>query len=155
MTATETDAVWLKGPRGALQLRLAGYQFPSITSDEWDANWLIVQGSASLDGKAWDFEDPCLTNFEAAELADWLDKVVEVSALSSLFFTEPNLEFRLDKAGEIAVFFSLEAAPPWAMQNDEETEYGFQIAVGPQLSNAASALRRQLAQFPVRGPRRP
>lgn len=43
----------------AFELRVAGYQFPDIESDEFDANWLVVEGLvAPADERAWKCRDP-------------------------------------------------------------------------------------------------
>ena len=37
---------------------------------DWDANWLVIRGDVHLpDERHWHFLDPCLTTWEAAELA--------------------------------------------------------------------------------------
>ena len=150
---TETPNMTLEGPNGSLQLKLDQYQFPSIKDDEWDANWLIVSGTASLNGRTWKFEDPCLTNFEAAGLADWLDDVALGKTTKDIGFVEPNLQFDLQEKASLRISFALESAPPWAEQEDEWDEHGFEVSVSSELSDAADALRQQLLQFPIRGNR--
>jgi len=54
------------------------YQFgSSSTPRDWDANWLIIAAAVRLsDGRSWSFADPCLTTWEARELASWLRGVL-------------------------------------------------------------------------------
>ncbi|WP_233247645.1 hypothetical protein, partial [Caulobacter endophyticus] len=52
----------------------------------------------------------------------------------------------------LRVSFALEAAPPWSKAGDELVQHGFNVPVDPSLSEAAADLRRQLQNFPVRGP---
>jgi hypothetical protein len=53
-----------EGPTGSLRIGVERYQFPEITDDEWNSNWLIITGEAVLEDKSWSFRDPCLTTFE-------------------------------------------------------------------------------------------
>ncbi|QUD88274.1 WapI family immunity protein [Phenylobacterium montanum] len=136
------------------RLTIASYQFPQITDDEWDSNWLVIDGSARLNGKEWRFRDPCLTTFEAVNLATWMEACAQGTAKEPYCaFTEPNLQFDLVDAQTMRVSFALESAPPWAKQGDDWTKHGFNLSVGPALVRAASELRRQLQNFPVRGGR--
>ncbi|WP_156400382.1 hypothetical protein [Caulobacter sp. Root655] len=131
---------------------IVDYQFPKIIDDEWDSNWLIVDGAVRLAGREWRFRDPCLTAFEARRLADWLDACVRGKAEKPYCgFTEPNLQFDLIDPQTLRVSFALESAPPWAKKGDDWTEHGFNLPVGPALAEAASNLRHQLRAFPVRG----
>lgn len=145
--------VTLTGDDSSVRLTIVGYQFPEIIGDEWDSNWLIVDGSARLEGREWRFRDPCLTAFEAIELANWLEACARGTAGKSYCgFTEPNLEFELVDPQTLRVSFALEAAPPWSKIGDELVQHGFNVPVGPALSEAAADLHRQLQSFPVRGP---
>jgi hypothetical protein len=55
----------------AFELRVAGYQFPDIESDEFDANWLVVEGLvAPADERAWKFRDPALLTWEVEGLCN-------------------------------------------------------------------------------------
>lgn len=141
----------LVGLNGSLRLNLVKYEFPSITDDEWDSNWLVVFGEVCLDGQVWQFEDPCLTTFEVARLADWLVNVFEGAETSDIGFIEPNLQFDIQGRTTVRVSFAFGSAPPWAGKDDEWDKHGFEVAIGPQLAEAAKALRRQLIHFPERG----
>jgi hypothetical protein len=144
----------LTGEDSWFGLVITGYQFPEISNDEWDSNWLIIDGSVSLSGREWHFRDPCLTTFEAMRLADWLEACAQGKAPKPYCgFTEPNLQFDLVDAHTVRVSFALESAPPWARQGDDWTKHGFNVPVGPALVKAASELRYQLERFPVRGGR--
>lgn len=147
--------VILASDESSLRLRLVDYQFPDNVDDEWDSNWLIVDGAVSLTGREWRFRDPCLTTVEAERLADWLDACAQGTAeVPYCDFTEPLLQFHLVDPQTLRVSFALEAAPPWAKRGDDWTEHGFNLRVGPFLAKAATELRRQLREFPVRGPNR-
>ncbi len=144
----------LTGGDSWFRLIIARYQFPDNTTDEWDSNWLIIDGSVRLNGREWRFRDPCLTTFEAEDLAGWLEACALGKAVHPYCaFTEPNLQFDLVDPQTMRVSFALESAPPWAKQGDDWTKHGFNLDVGPDLVKAASELRYQLQNFPVRGGR--
>lgn len=146
----------LTGENSWFRLKIAGYQFPDNVNDEWDSNWLIIDGSVRLTGREWRFRDPCLTTFEAVSLADWFEACAHGKPREPYCsFTEPNLQFDLVDDRTVRVSFALESAPPWAKQGDDWNKHGFNLAVGPALVAAASELRHQLESYPVRGGRVP
>jgi hypothetical protein len=141
----------LTGNDSSFRMEVVRYQFPENAQDEWDSNWLIIAGAVRLDGREWQFRDPCLTTFEALQLADWLDACADHRAEKPYCgFTEPNLQFDLVDPETMRVSFALESAPPWAKQGDDWTMHGFNFPVGPALHEAASDLRSQLQKFPLR-----
>ena len=150
MRMSHLDEFVLRGPDGSLRLSILRYQFPSL-QDELDANWLVIGGHACLEGKEWSFKDPCLTTFEVQRLADWLDQTALNNTNEGTAFIEPNLQFDRVSAANIRVSMAYESAPPWAALNDPWDLHGFEVPVGPELIDAAAALRRQLNRFPVRG----
>ncbi|MFT4076566.1 MAG: hypothetical protein QM647_13665 [Asticcacaulis sp.] len=135
-----------------LGLKIVGYQFPNEIRDAYDSNWLMVLGHAGIDGRSWSFTDPCLLTTEVEALADWLVAVASGAASSQdCGFIEPNLYFKRSSPNTIHVSFSLESRPPWAEKGDFETEYGFEVPVGPSFLTMAERLRHQLEVFPKRG----
>jgi hypothetical protein len=43
-----------------------------IEGDEWDANWLVVDGRvAPVNERAWEFRDPALLTWEVEHLSSW------------------------------------------------------------------------------------
>lgn len=140
-----------EGSRGSLRIGVERYQFPEITDDYWDSNWLIITGDAVLDDKSWSFRDPCLTTFEMERLADWLDQVSSGQCEKAFCgFTEPNLDFERVSATAVRVAFSLEALPPWSKRDGDFGEIGFEVPINDRLIAAASSLRAFLTGFPIR-----
>lgn len=140
-----------EGPTGSLRIGVERYQFPKITDDDWDSNWLIINGDAVLDGKSWTFRDPCLTTFEMERLANWLDQVFSGKVEKAFCgFTEPNLDF--ERVSDVAdrIAFSLEALPPWSKRDGDLGEIGFNVPIDDRLGAAASCLRAFLTRFPIR-----
>jgi hypothetical protein len=146
----------LRGRRASLRLAILRYQFPQITTGEYDANWLIIQGHVSLDDRSWTFSDPSLTTFEVRQLADWLDSLARGDEVEpQCDFIEPNLQFERTSDKAIRVSFALESAPPWAKPDDSWSEHGFEVLIDKHLQTAAERLRSQLRVFPERGDRSP
>lgn len=140
-----------EGPTGSLRIGVERYQFPEITDDAWDSNWLIINGDVVLDGKPWTFRDPCLTTFEIERLADWLDQVWSGKVENEFCgFTEPNLDFERVSDSAVRIAFSLEALPPWRKCETDFTQIGFDVPIDDRLGAAASSLRAFLTLFPMR-----
>jgi hypothetical protein len=148
----ENEAVaTFEGPTGSLRIGVERYQFPEITDEHWDSNWLMITGDAVLDGKSWSFRDPCLTTFEMERLANWLDQVSSGKVEQAFCgFTEPNLDFEQVSDATLRIAFSLEALPPWSRSDGDFGEIGINIPIDDRLGAAASSLRALLARFPIR-----
>lgn len=150
----------LKAPDGqSLEIRIVGYEFPHLETEDYDSNWLIIEGKVMHPDGAWTFRDPCLLTYEAARLADWLDSVANREVESDrIDFLEPNLHLHFVESpgnGIVQVFFELESRPEWtpskwADQDDLSVEFPVSRV---ELREAASSLRRQLARFPQRAAR--
>ncbi|MBC9031834.1 hypothetical protein IAG41_05475 [Sphingomonas sp. JC676] len=140
-----------EGPTGSLRIGVERYQFPEITGDDWDSNWLIINGDAVLDGKSWTFRDACLTTFEMERLADWLDQVSSGKVENAFCgFTEPNLDFERVSDVAVRIAFSLEALPPWSKRDSDFGEIGFNVPIDNRVGAAANSLRALLTRYPVR-----
>jgi hypothetical protein len=70
------EAMRLVGKEGEeLHLEVLGYQFPGTKDDEWDSEWLIIEGQVSCARGRWKFRNSCLCTFELQALATWLRDV--------------------------------------------------------------------------------
>ena len=133
-------------------LVIVRYQSPDVHEDRWDSNWLIVNGTVAAAGEKWVFTEPCVTTFELAELADWLDELA--SEPSAFEFTEPNLKFTYVPRPRPAVQVTLahESAP--ASLSEVERRIGvtveFPLSV-QQTATLAAEIRQALHEYPVRG----
>jgi len=145
----------------SFRLSIAGYQFPARRADgpkDWDANWLRIRIEAAVSDGRWSLIFPCMTTWDAAGLADWLEGFARgMGPDERLGFTEPNLAFevRTDPGQRrvMRVYFELECRPPWAASRvvgADEFWIEFPLAELDLLS-AAGALRAQLQHFPPRG----
>lgn len=150
-----------------VDLTIVGYQFAAgrSTGDnvDWDANWLVVHGKVWDGLRSWEFHDPCMTTWEARELAGWLRGLGNSHAKTvadaepdelRLWFTEPNLMFALDATSqgitEFSVYFDAEARPSLV---DDSDDLGPRVRLRiPQaeIATAVDAWERHLLDFPVR-----
>lgn len=145
----------------ALELAIAGYQFPSAT-DSWDdANWLVVEVAGNGPHGTWRFSDPALQTTEVARLAHWLEAVAvgRRPVHQRMDFLEPVLAFELQEPASrrFRVVFELEGRPSWASHREAERwgEVWLEFEPDPgQLQAAASDLRAALRRFPERGRRK-
>jgi hypothetical protein len=164
MRLPSRDSAWI-------EIRPTGYQFGANpraqVGTDWDANWLVVRGDVkTTEGVAWTFVDPCLTTWEAQELAAWLHGVVDGSVPSTadwaeetglLHFTEPNLAFSLEQRtngrARLRVHLSLEASPPWLHGSDRPDLFEYFLVVDlstEDLAAAAEEWDNDCKPFPVR-----
>jgi hypothetical protein len=156
----------------SVEIRPTQYQFPTASGepDDWDANWLQIRGRVrTVAGETWEFDDPCLTTWEARTLGFWLGAAAEGLVPVSeppdetfeglLFFTEPNLGFSVLALGDeelvLRVHLSLEcvAGRPGAADDApyELYEYSVPLRVRREgLLAAARAWEEDLGPFPAR-----
>lgn len=148
-----------------VELAVSGYQFGSARSTssgvDWDANWLILRGKVWDGSQSWEFNDPCMTTWEARELAAWLRGLGTALAVAEpgatkLWLTEPNLTFSVVESSQgvttLDVHFDAESRPALG-SNDEGDGLGHRVRlVVPQhdIAQAANHWEQGLAQFPVR-----
>jgi len=140
------------------ELRVAGYQFSNIESDEFDANWLVMEGRiAPVDERAWEFRDPALLTWEVEGLSNWLEALASEEVFDEgEDFTEPNVRFEVAARDEdtitIRVYFKLESRPPWFFADAVGmNDLWIDLRVdNDDLRVAAEDLRCDLARFPPR-----
>jgi hypothetical protein len=140
------------------ELRVVGYQFPDIEGDEFDANWLVIEGRvAPADERAWEFRDPALLTREVEGLCNWLEELALGQAVEEgEDFLEPNVRFEVAERDEdtitIRIYFELESRPPWFFADAAGMDdLWIDLRVdGADLRTAAEDLRRDLARFPLR-----
>ena len=136
------------------QLVIVRYQFPDVHEDRWESNWLIVNGTVAAAGEKWVFTEPCVTTFELADLADWLDELVTNGTEPSAFeFTEPNLKFTyVPSRRAVQLTLAHESAP--ASMSELERRAGVTVEFplsGQQTESFAAEIRQALHEYPIRG----
>lgn len=152
MTPTAPPPMILRGRDGSLSLSIVRYQFPDISTGDYDANWLLIDGRVTLGDRSWTFRDPAATTVEMRNLADWFEGLAGGEPVEDWCgFIEPNLEFDRTSATKIRAAFAAESAPPWARDGDDWTAHGLDVLIDDQLNTAARSLREQLKIFPPRG----
>lgn len=159
----------------SLELRPTGYEFAQPTrgsnwgDDEWDPNWLVVHGVVrTAQGDVWSFDDPCLTTWEARELAVWLRDAAEGRVVAAdaptedspglLGFVEPNLGFSIARVDDSAVVvrahLSAEAVTDRPGEGPDQWAlyaYSVPLTLGrDDLLAAARVWEEELSPFPKR-----
>jgi hypothetical protein len=138
-----------------LELVVLGYQHPDLHEDRWGSNWLIVNGTVTTPGgEHWRFSEPCLTTFELADCAEWIEALAENGRHPSTFaFAEPNLTLSYTPwPRTLHVTLKGGSAPPSA--GDTERQRGVTLdfplnEVDPR--DVVDQIRSVLADYPVRG----
>ena len=135
-------------------LDIRSYQFPNAVArddQDWDPEWLHVEGSVSTPKGHWKFSDACLTTFELETLAHWFRDLAAGKAPAAVDFTEPNLRFaRQDES--VVIWFSQEASPPWAT---EDERFGDGVPVlfqfrKEEIDIATLSMAELVMKFPMR-----
>ena len=148
------------GSGDSFELVVVGYQFPEIDRGEWDANWLMVEGRASEQGREWTFRQPCLRTLDLASLADWLEALGGGLAPRSDWWVadEPLLRFDWlrspDGSLDLTISFAFEGRPSWRSQPAVSIWSGCMLRFAPSsrdLMNMAASLRAEMVRFPPRG----
>ncbi|MES4902436.1 MULTISPECIES: hypothetical protein [unclassified Streptomyces] len=140
----------------SVELRPLRYQFPAVSGDWYDDNWLDVQGEITTPEGSWSFIDPCLLVDEAHAVSTWLRTAATAAPAPDLSFIEPVLSFgRSDRHDDgtlaVTIHFSHEAAPPWLHRDDRLDPYPVQFTLtAAALCQAADTWDRHLARFPTR-----
>ena len=146
----------LRGGEAEFEMRVAGYQFPNLPNEPYDADWLNISVSVKHPRGSWRKTDPCLLTFELAGLIDWLERLAaERPAHAEEVFMEPELRFEWFGGGRgvLRVYLHYSLRPAWAPYHGpgEEEELFVEFALTPEeLRGAARSLRADLERFPVR-----
>jgi hypothetical protein len=137
-------------------LVILGYQHPDVHEDRWDSNWLNVTGSVSTaDGRKWKFSAPCMTTFELAELADWLDQLsTDGGGPTEFNFTEPHVRFTYVPwpTRTLQLILSGEGAPQELPDAEKDAGVTLEFPLSEaDATELAAQIRDALADFPLRG----
>ena len=140
----------------AFEAVMLGYEHPNVTEDWWDSNWLIVNGKVATPDTSWRFVEPCVTTFELAGLAEWLQAVRDGTPPSPEYaFAEPNLLFSWSPlpAPVLRVRFAHASAPSEGaddLQRARGVTLEFPIAE-LNVDEIVGDLRNALIDYPIRG----
>lgn len=143
----------------SFDLRILGYQNSGGSTNDYDANWLSIEGRARHPRGAWTFQDPCLLTWKVTRLATWLDTLASGKVPeAALRFVEPLLAFRWICSGSpqmLQVHFAAEASPPWKTVGEENASFVEMPVSDYELRAAAQILRQELTNYPTRQGHRP
>lgn len=146
LTSTET--------RTEFEFRVAGYQFPEVENDAYDANWLLVNIGVRSPAGSLSKTDPCLLTWEGHWFANWLvDLVSGQSADEELSFLDGNIFFsvlaRDDEKVRLVVEFGDELVPPDSKLVGEFFAIALDISI-EDLRTAAADWCWGMRLFPIR-----
>ena len=155
--ANRNDAVLFRSANGHLfEMTPVGYQFADITCDS-DANWLQIWFHAVSEEGSWSTTDPSLLTSELHDLGEWLRQLGRGEPTAPrIGFLEPNLSFECAaEEGErvqLRIHFECEARPGWRVAaRAGRRDCWLDLDVErDQCMQAATAIDRQLARWPVR-----
>lgn len=150
----------LAGQEGnELELAILGYQFPEISTDPWDSNWLLVGVRVVTPHGRFEVIDPCLTTWEAKNLVGWLVSAVgHAGELGPAGFAEPNLTVTVRPKPRVSsrvimdFGLALELRPPWsgAVSGSDDLRVALDVDRA-DVARAAASLLADLVRFPLRG----
>ena len=137
-----------------VDFRITNYEFPKITNDEYDDNWLLIYLKVKSKLGNWQTIDPSLLTSEVKELIDWFNTLVQNKhpKYVNLSFIEPNLSFELlenvSDNSKFKIKFNLESKPKSAKEDEEY--YVDCIADKQELKRIVEELEKELAKYPPR-----
>ena len=142
----------LSRPDGTiLEIKIKGYQFPDITDDIHDANWLQIQFISTTDGQTWETTKPCMLTWEVEKLIKWLDKIsLGKSVDDKCYFIEPVISFQYYddeiEGKKLRIDFSSREFDEYA-DRDEWLDFPFENI---NFERAIESLQSQLENYPKR-----
>lgn len=135
------------------RLRILGYQFPGITTDRYDSNWLMVNVEGKTQDTSWSGTDPCMLTWEGHWLLNWLaDLATGAESEPEMSFMEMNLEFILASRTANAIGLRIrlrESLRPQSAAGDDPFDIALEL-LPDGLRAAADALCEDLRRFPIR-----
>lgn len=150
--------VWLGKPGGdRLSLRLAQYQYPALNArsdNQWDRNWLRVEGHVESSWCAWRFNDPCMLTSEWQSLIDWARSLPHPT-LPEIHFLEPLIAWRFSNrhANVLSVTLRGETLPKEHPKFEERWKSGVTLTLdfhAKMLDEVVAAWAADAATFPPR-----
>lgn len=142
----------------AFELIISHYQYPDNADSKYDSNWPEVHMNATLAGRSWSADSPCLLTWEVKYFAEWLAKIDRGEPVFSerRDFEESVLAFQLiSNQGEerkLRVYLKCDARPPWnssGFADDEDVWIDFPLSE-IDLKVATNSLILYLREFPIR-----
>jgi len=137
-----------------VDFRITNYEFPKISNDEYDDNWLLIYLEVESKFGNWQTIDPSLLTWEVKELIDWFNILLQGKQPKhiDLNFMEPDLSFELlENVNEFAKYrinFDLESKLQSAKGYEEY--YVDCLADKQELKRIVEELEKELAKYPQR-----
>lgn len=150
--------------RFELQMSVAGYEFPEVTNDPYDANWLVIGIALQLVYGAWHWqvEDAGALSWELEDCILWLEQLSQGEAVAQeqFGFSEPDISFEVIRNDDgsvvgLTMYLMDEFQPPTKVLVPRENNIvALRFHTPPEvLHEFAQGLAEDLKQFPRRGAR--
>jgi hypothetical protein len=152
----------LENDRFRLELAVAGYEFPDLLRDPYDANWLVIRATLQSVHSAWRWqvEDAGALTWELKNCIEWLRALSASKPIEeeNWGFSEPDISFEvLREEGRdiigLAVNLMDEFQPPTKVLVPRQGNIVSLRFYTPAevLAAFADGLARDLNHFPQRG----
>jgi hypothetical protein len=154
----------LENDRFRLELSVAGYEFPDVLKDPYDANWLVIRAALqSVHGAwRWQVEDAGALTWELADCVAWLRALSagQTVPVEQYGFSEPDISFEIIRQEDgrvmgLNVNLMDEFQPPTKVLVPRQGNIvSLRFHTPPEVLQAlADGLEEGLTQFPLRGER--
>jgi hypothetical protein len=152
----------LENDRFRLELAVAGYEFPDLLRDPYDANWLVIRATLQSVHSAWRWqvEDAGALTWELAGCIQWLRALAASEPVEEggWGFSEPDISFEVvrQEGGAViglAVNLMDEFQPPTKVLIPRQSNIAtLRFHTPPEVLSAfADGLAMDLNRFPQRG----
>lgn len=138
-----------------VELKIVNYQYPEVTTGDWDGNWLNIYINVKSKVGNWQTVDPSLTTWEVQDLINWFSYLSKDQNPEQphLTFTEPNLSFELltpfnSHVKEFRIKFDLESRPRGG--TDDKEFFVDCMADNSELIRILANIKQELSKFPER-----
>ena len=136
------------------EFRVVGYQFPEVTDEDYDANWLLVSINVRSPGGSWSKTDPCLLTWEGHWFANWLaDIMAGREEEKTMSFLDSNLFFEVEGRGQHQVKLKIELSDELLPTDAKPGEKRFTVSLVISLADLRAAVADwcwEMRLFPMR-----
>lgn len=140
----------LKGDNQEIELEIKGYQFPKITNNEWDNNWLVLYCRKTFNGHTIRGTFPCFVTTELIRLHNMLRQFANrESDFLEWGGTEPNFYISIQRTREhcvLEIFFY----PENGTEDYEDVKLFRKNATDEDIQSLIEFCTVNISRYPVR-----
>lgn len=149
----------LSAPDGPfVEIEILGYEFPDITEDPWDSNWLVVRIHARNGAREWTAAEPAIDTMELGSLIAGLRSLAagEVEQIDwEPLEPEIAIHGRRQEGGvklDVVLDYGFRSGDPPQSENLDEDKVVISLQLMPlDVQRFAGELDAYQSQFPMRG----